>query len=244
MSRYLGPVKWLGGIALVMFILAYVFGTWVPGIVAEETRNSVLFHAIPFFFAFVGVLLLYILLIVLAARRFNGKIPGRTYKAMEYLIIGGIVFGTVCLFNPWSFIPYRYGFLVLLFSTLGFILWSHIVGPRADYDDSIAPLTRSQHLIGAVAAVVLMVALNAAAIGSNAPSEPYGIRQRVWNTYDDARKAQIADEAIRSFNQVEMPFLILFNLFPGAAVYLIGRELVGGERRRQPVIRPAAAVGD
>lgn len=244
MSRYLGPVKWLGGIAVVMFILAYVFGTWVPGMVAEETRNSVLFHAIPFFFAFVGVLLLYILLIVLAARRFNGKIPGRTYKGMERVIIGGIVFGTVCLFNPWSFVPYRYGFLVLLFSTLGFILWSHILAPRVDYDDRIPPLTRNQHLIGLVAAVVLMVVLNAAAISSNAPSEPYGVRQRVWNTYDDARKTQIAEEATRSFNQIEMPFLILFNLFPGAVVYLIGRELVGGERRRQPVVRPAAAVGD
>ncbi len=243
MSRYLGPVKWLGGIAVGLFILAYAFGTWAPGMVSEQTRNSVLFHAIPFFFAFVGILLLYILLIVLAARRFNGKIPGRTYKGMEYVIIGGILFGTICLFNPWSFIPYRYGFLLLLFSTLGFILWSHVMAPRADYDDRIPPLTRSQHMIGLVAAIVLMVVLNAAAISSNAPVEPYGIRQRVWNTYDDARKAQIAEEATRSFTQIEMPFLILFNLFPGAAVYLVGRELVGSNRR-QLVIRPAAAVGD
>lgn len=243
MSRYLGPVKWLGGIAVGLFILAYAFGTWAPGMVSEQTRNSVLFHAIPFFFAFVGILLLYILLIVLAARRFNGKIPGRTYKGMEYVIIGGILFGTVCLFNPWSFIPYRYGFLLLLFSTLGFILWSHVMAPRADYDDRIPPLTRNQHMIGLVAAIVLMVVLNAGAISSNAPVEPYGIRQRVWNTYDDARKAQIAEEATRSFTQIEMPFLILFNLFPGAAVYLVGRELVAGGRR-QLVIRPAAAVGD
>lgn len=243
MSRYLGPVKWLGGIAVGLFILAYAFGTWAPGMVSEQTRNSVLFHAIPFFFAFVGILLLYILLIVLAARRFNGKIPGRTYKGMEYVIIGGILFGTICLFNPWSFIPYRYGFLLLLFSTLGFILWSHVMAPQADYDDRIPPLTRSQHMIGLVAAIVLMVVLNAAAISSNAPVEPYGIRQRVWNTYDDARKAQIAEEATRSFTQIEMPFLILFNLFPGAAVYLVGRELVGSNRR-QLVIRPAVAVGD
>jgi hypothetical protein len=117
------------------------------------------------------------------------------------------------------------------------------MAPRADYDDRIPPLTRSQHMIGLVAAIVLMVVLNAAAISSNAPVEPYGIRQRVWNTYDDARKAQIAEEATRSFTQIEMPFLILFNLFPGAAVYLVGRELVGSNRR-QLVIRPAAAVGD
>jgi hypothetical protein len=33
------------------------------------------------------------------------------------------------MFQPWVFLAYRYGFLVLLISTLGFILWSHIV-PR------------------------------------------------------------------------------------------------------------------
>src|SRR5690606_30291897 len=114
MSRYFTPIKWLGGIAILLFLFACGFANVAPSLVSEQVLNGVLFHAIPFFAAFVGILLLFILLIVLVALRFNGKIPGRTYKGMEYVIIGGIIFGVICLFNPWSLVPYRYGFLLLL----------------------------------------------------------------------------------------------------------------------------------
>jgi hypothetical protein len=35
--------------------------------------------------------------------------------------------GVVGMFQPWLQILYKFGFLVLLVSTLAFILWSHIV---------------------------------------------------------------------------------------------------------------------
>lgn len=230
MSKYIGPIKWLGGIAAGLFVFAFLFGNIAPGLVSEEIRNGVLFNAIPFFTAFVGILLLFILLIVIVAIRFNGRIPGRTYSAMEKLIIAGIIFGTLCLFNPWSFVPYRYGFLLLLASTLAFILWSHVLPPRADFDARIAPLSRAQHIAGGAVAVLIILGLTFAAASVNSPKEPYGIRERVWNSYDEARRAQIAADAVNQFNQVELPFLFIFNAFPAAAAYLVVREVVGGQR--------------
>jgi hypothetical protein len=241
MSRYLAPVKWLGGIAILLFILAALFGSVASGLVAESTRSSVLFQAIPFFMTFVGVLLIFILLIVLIALRFNGKVPRRTYQGIESVAIAGILFGTVCLFNPWSLVPYRYGFMLLLVSTLAFILWSHVVPPRTDFDTDVLPLTRPQIVTGLAVGLVVLVVLTLAAISVNGPQPPYGLRERVWNSYTPERQAETAAAATQQFNTVEMPFLVVFNLFPAALAYLIVRELAGGVRRRE-LARPEAVV--
>lgn len=232
MSRYWGAIKWLGGIALLLFILVPLFSSVAPGLVAEATRSSVLFQALPFFMAFVGILLVFILLIVLVALRFNGKVPRRTYKGIESLCIAGILFGTVCLFNPWSVVPYRYGFILLLVSLLSFILWSHVAPPRADEDGEVPPLTRAQYVGGIVAGLIVLVLLVASSISTNLPQPPYGLRERVWNSYTPERQAETAAAATQVFNSVEMPFLIVFYAFPAVLIYLIVRELVGGVRRK------------
>ena len=56
------------------------------------------------------------------------------------IIIAGIVLGIVGMFQPWTFAGYRYGFMLLFFSTLAFILWSHVVpkGVHADQVESIS----------------------------------------------------------------------------------------------------------
>jgi hypothetical protein len=236
-------MKWLGGIAIVLFVFAYGFANVAPSLVSETVRDGVLFHAIPFFAAFVGILLLFILLIVIVALRFNGKIPGRTYTGMEYVIIGGIIFGVVCLFNPWNLVPYRYGFILLLGSTLAFILWSHVMPARTDYDSAIPRLTTAQHVVGLAAGLLVLAALTLSAISANGPKPPYGLRERVWNSYDAERQAEVAAEAEQQFSSVEMPFLVVFNLFPAAAVYMIARELVGGRKRVPEVVRESVAVG-
>src|SRR5262249_25659645 len=159
--------------------------------------------------------------------RFNGKVPGRTYRGIEYTIIVGILAGVICLFQPWSFIPYRYGFILLVVSTLSFILWSHIVPPRADFDSQVAPLTTTQHLVGAVAGVVVIVLLAGSLISMNSPKPPYGLRERVYNSYKDDRKAQVAADAIQQFQSVEVPFLIFFSAFPGMIIYFVAREVAG-----------------
>jgi hypothetical protein len=243
MNRYFGPIKWLGGIAIVLFILSFVFGNIIMPALPEATRNSVLTHAVPFFAAFVGILLLFILLIVLVALRFNGKIPNLTYENIEKLIVAGILFGVICLFNPWSFVPYRYGFGLLLISTLAFILWSHVAPPRAAFEETVEPISTVGHVAGVVIGLALMVLVITSAVATNEPRAPYGIRERVWNSYSEERRAEIATAATTDFNQVELPFLVLFSLFPGAAGYLFGRELIGGRGRKAAQQSALAAAG-
>lgn len=240
MSKYLKAVKWLGGIALLLFVLVLVFSNLAPGMVSEQTRNSVLFQALPFFMAFVGVLLLFILLIVLVALRFNGKVPRRTYKGIENLCIAGILFGTVCMFNPWSLIPYRYGFILLLASLLTFILWSHVTAPRANAE--FAPLTRTQQIVGIVAGLLVLMLLVSSSVTTNAPQPPYGLRERVWNSYTPERQAEVAAAATQTFNSIEMPFLFVFYAFPALLVYMIVRELAGAFGQRKPEPQEAVSV--
>ena len=242
MRKYIGPIKWLGGIAVALFAFALVFEPLTRGL-PEETRKSVLLHAIPFFATFVGVLLLFILLIVMVAIRFNGKVPGRTYQGIEYTIIAGILFGVVCLFQPWSFVPYRYGFLLLLVSTLTFILWSHIMPARADFDARVLPLSSIQHIVGVVAGILVAVLFVTSLVSLNGPKPPYGLRERVFNSYDDERKAQVATEATQEFQNVETPFLILLSLFPAIMIYFVAREAVS-KRFEEPSLRNVTvAVG-
>jgi hypothetical protein len=242
MRKYIGPIKWLGGIALALFAFALIFEPLSQGL-SEETRKSVLLHAVPFFATFVGILLLFILLIAIIAMRYNGKVPGRSYSAIEYTIIAGILLGVVCLFQPWSFVPYRYGFLLLLGSTLGFIVWSHVMPPRADFDARVVPLSTAQHMVGAVAGGIVCILLIVSLFNLNGPKAPYGLRERVFNSYDDERKAQVATEATQQFQTVEIPFIIFFSAFPGIIVYFAAREVLGKrlEDSPQTLNRVAAA---
>jgi cytochrome c biogenesis factor len=221
-------MKWLGGIALILVVIGLVFPSISAGFADERLRNGVIILAIPFVAVFIAILLIYILAIVLLARRFNRKIPNRVHRPIELLLIAGILGGVVFLFQSLNFVGYRYGFLLLLVSLLGFIVWSHVTPKSARLDADLPPLTPAQNAVGLVAALIVLIVLAGAAISANQPQEPYGVRQRVWNTYDDARKAQIAEEALSSFNNVEVPFLIILNLFPCALIFLVVRELAGG----------------
>lgn len=225
-SKYIGPIKRLGGAAIIAFIIALLFPVISNAVFSEETRNSVLVHAVPFFAAFVGILLLFILVIFLVALRYNGKVPGRCYSGIEYTIIAGILFGIVCLFQSFSFVPYHYGFVLVLVSLLSFIMWSHVVPAAARQTTNLPPLGNRQHLIGGIAGLIVAAIIAGSYLSSAAPQPPYGLRERVWNSYDDERKATVAAEATNTFNTVEVPFLIIFSLFPAAIVYFAVRETV------------------
>lgn len=316
-SRYLVPIKRLGIAAIISFIVGIIFPSLSNALLSEDARKAVLVNAIPFFGFFIGILLLFILLIVLVARRYNGKVPMRTYGSIEQLSIAGILMGVICLFQPWSNVPYRYGFLLLLASTLGFILWSHTVPRNAKVDDMVAGLTTArrivaiisgllagillssdsqamiglqaglgfslpfatvhgflvfvaslvgyliwsrtfeaagdyhlppmgakQNTIGLVAGVIVLVVLTLSASSTNAPVEPYGVRDRVWKSYSDERKAQVASDATRDFQSVELPFLVIFNLFPAGVVFFAVREAVAEpEEAAQRTAVPAVSTG-
>jgi len=62
----------------------------------------------------------------------------KTYSLVERVLIALILLGMVGMFQPIAIALYRYGFLLLLFSTLGFIVFSHMspkdAGPDAEPD--------------------------------------------------------------------------------------------------------------
>jgi hypothetical protein len=126
-----------------MLILGAAAGPVLRLVVSEQQfATNVLLSAIPFVFTFVAIILSFISLTWLIASLLNNNIPERIYRPIEYIIIGGIVLGVMGMFQPWFFLGYRYGFLLLLVSTLGFILWSHVV-PRGVHHDHLGSLSIS-----------------------------------------------------------------------------------------------------
>jgi lysylphosphatidylglycerol synthetase-like protein (DUF2156 family) len=115
---------------VVLLILGAVAGPVIRSLATpEQIRDNVLLSAIPFILIFAAIVLAFIAVIAFVASLLNHNVPGSVYRAIETALIAGIVLGVVGMFQPWLQILYKYGFLLLLVSTLGFILWSHIV-PR------------------------------------------------------------------------------------------------------------------
>jgi hypothetical protein len=92
----------------------------------EQLDTNVLLSAAPFILIFASILLAFITLIVVIAQLLNGRVSRRLYRIIESAIIAGIVLGILGMFQSWVFSFYRYGFFLLLFSTLFFIIWSHV----------------------------------------------------------------------------------------------------------------------
>ncbi len=62
----------------------------------------------------------------------------KTYSMVEQVLIALILLGIVGMFQPLGVDLYRYGFLLLLFSTLGFIVFSHM-SPQAEAAEAARP---------------------------------------------------------------------------------------------------------
>lgn len=96
----------------------------------EQLSRNILLGGIPFILIFVAIVLAFITIITVAASLLNNNIAARSHRRIENFLIAGIVLGVVGMFQPWLFAAYRYGFVLLLLSTLMFILWSHITPKR------------------------------------------------------------------------------------------------------------------
>lgn len=62
----------------------------------------------------------------------------KTYSSVERVLIALILLGIVGMFQPLGIELYRYGFLLLLLSTIGFIVFSHM-SPKAEVPDAAGP---------------------------------------------------------------------------------------------------------
>ena len=98
----------------------------------EQLAQNVLLNAIPFILIFAAIILAFIAVIAFVADALNSNISQRLYKVIERLLIGGIILGIFGMLQPWLHLAFKYGFLLLLFSTLGFILWSHVTPKREE----------------------------------------------------------------------------------------------------------------
>ena len=132
--RDLIPLKLLIA-AVVLFALSFAAR---PAIVAlaspEQAHNNVLLIAIPFLLIFVPIILGYMAVIVFAGKLIGGRVPETVHRFIEYVFIAGIFLGIFGMFQPWVFFLFKPSFVVLLFCTLGFIFWSHVMAKRATRD--------------------------------------------------------------------------------------------------------------
>lgn len=84
-----------------------------------------------FIMGFVVILGAFITFVAVASARLSAAVPPQTYSVVEAVIIGGILLGVIGMIQTWVLSGFRVGFLVLLFCTLAFILWSHVTPNRA-----------------------------------------------------------------------------------------------------------------
>jgi hypothetical protein len=131
--------------AAILLVLGLVAGPLIRSrATPEQLASNVLLSAIPFILIFVAIILTFITLIVALASMMSNNIPLRIYRPVERILIAGIVLGIIGMFQPWAFILYRIGFFVLLVSTLGFIVWSHIIPKGVQRNEDLGPIAISE----------------------------------------------------------------------------------------------------
>ncbi len=128
--RSLIPLKMLIA-AVVLLGLSFAARPLIVALASpEQANNNVLLIAIPFLLVFVPIILAYMSLIVFIGKLIGGRVPETVHRVIEYVFIAGIFLGIIGMFQPWVFALFKISFILLLFSTLGFILWSHVMARR------------------------------------------------------------------------------------------------------------------
>ncbi len=224
-NKYWGYVRGLGGAAIISAIIGILFNVAIRPLLSERIRNEVIVTAVPFIAIFAAILLLFIMSVALLGVRFHVTVPARTHSAVEYTIIASILIGVVALFQSWSIAPYTFGLGLLLFSVLAFIVWSH-VAPRNKRDDATLPKFSSRATTTGMIAGLMVAALVFGSFALNTvPKEPYGIRQRQWNSYNDEKKAEAKVTAQTAYRNSYLPFFVIYGALPGLVVFFLAREL-------------------
>ncbi len=131
--------------AAVVFILGLIAQSVIRSSVSEEQlADNAILGGIPFILIFISIILTFITLIVWASRWLSNRIAARPYRLIEGVFIAGIVLGVIGMFQPWVFIAFRAGFIVLLVSTLGFIFWSHITPANTETQEEPERMHRAE----------------------------------------------------------------------------------------------------
>ena len=132
MTKIRSVIPWKMLISAVVLLALYPAVQPVINALAtrEAVTSNVLLIAIPFLFIFVAIILGYMSVIVIVGKILANRVPEGIHKVIEYVFMAGIILGIIGMFQPWVFALFKISFLVLLASTLGFILWSHVAFRR------------------------------------------------------------------------------------------------------------------
>ncbi|HMR68193.1 MAG TPA: hypothetical protein PKE64_29635 [Anaerolineae bacterium] len=123
--------------AVVCLILGFAAGPTLSALTTEAQRaTNVILSAIPFVLIFAAIILFFIAFIWLLSTALSHQISEKPYRLIERVLIAGIGLGIFGMFQPWLFVGYKYGFPLLLLSTLGFIVWSHIT-PKTGVEEEL-----------------------------------------------------------------------------------------------------------
>ena len=124
--------------AVIIWIIGAAAGPYIQQhtTVAARTDNALL-GGISFILIFIGIILAYMGTIALLAAVLNDRISAKIYRPILNVLIAGIVLGVVGMFQPFLFLLYQVGFIVLLVSVFGYIAWSHIVPKTARRQEEI-----------------------------------------------------------------------------------------------------------
>ncbi len=211
-------------IAIAAFLVfGFAFQAYAEGL-PQSRQDDVLVKALPIVARFVAILLVFICLIAIAATILNGRIPHRVHRPIEMIIILGILLGVVGLFQPWQALGYEYGFLLLLFSALGFTMWSHIV-PRLD-KTALPPLDVRAHVVGLVVAILLAAPVTLALDNATRPTPPYGINPTLWSKlYEGKEKGDVLKAEKEDNHRTMLPVFILVGAMVGGIGYVFAREI-------------------
>lgn len=113
--------------AVVLLILGFIAMPLINNNVSDEQlAKNVIIAAVPFILIFASIIIAFMSLVWFASSRLSGNISEKVYRPIEYILIAGIIFGILLMFQPWVFQLFRIGFFLLLGSTIGYILWSHV----------------------------------------------------------------------------------------------------------------------
>jgi predicted neutral ceramidase superfamily lipid hydrolase len=133
-----GVPKGLPISGVILLVLGLIAWQVIPTLVTEEQMaRNVIVAAIPFILVFASIIIFFMSLIWYASSKLGGNISEKTYRPIEYVLIGGILLGIFLMFQPWVFELFRVGFFMLLASTLVYILWSHVKPKEADQEEEL-----------------------------------------------------------------------------------------------------------
>ncbi len=117
---------------LIAAVILCVAGAILTPIIEQSTTvqqraDNAIIGGLGVILIIIGIIVAFIDLIIFLATLLNHSVPERPYTIILNIFIAGIVFGVIGMFQPFAFIFYQIGFLMLFVSLIGFMIWGHLV---------------------------------------------------------------------------------------------------------------------